>query len=35
MGRGIYALFLLLIIAVCGAVALYILVYNLIVMFTN
>ena len=35
MGRGIYALFLLLIIGVCGAVALYILVYNLIVMFVN
>lgn len=35
MGRGIYALFLLLIIAICGAVALYILVYNLIVMFVN
>lgn len=35
MGRGIYALFLLLIIAAAGAVALYILVYNLIVMFVN
>ena len=35
MGRGIFALFLLLIIVGCGAVALYILGYNLIVMFAN